>query len=88
MWNLQKTISIIAIACMLIVCPSVYFICQPTEAGVVDKTTLDQRLAALDKYRSDGDIVQESIARIRGAHPRAGPGGNSDDDSEENPGGG
>ncbi len=81
---MQKTISIIAMACILIVCPSVYFICQPTEAGVADKTTLDQRLAALDKYRSDGDIVQESIARIKGANPGGGPGGNGDDDSGEN----
>lgn len=80
---MQKTISIIAIACMLTVCPFIYFICQPTEAGVVDKTTLDQRLASLDKYRSDGDIVQESIARIKGANPGGGPG----DGSEENPGG-
>lgn len=86
MWNLQKTISIIVIACMLIVCPSVYFICQPIEAGAVDKTALNQRLPALDNYISNRDIVQKSLDRIKDLNPGRGPGGNSDDGSEENSG--
>ncbi len=84
---MQKTIAITAIACLLIVYPFIYFICQTTEAGIGDKITVSQRLTARDNCISDGDIVQESIARIRGAHPGGGPGGNSDDGSEENPGG-
>lgn len=84
---MQKTMVIVVVACLLLIFPVAYFVCQTTEAGIGDKVTVSQCLAAKDNYVSDSDILQRSTVLTGGANPEEGPSGDSDEGSEENPGG-
>ncbi len=84
---MQKTMVIVVVACLLLIFPVAYFICQTADAGIGDKVTVSQCLAATDNYVSDSDILQRSTVLTGGANPEEVPRENSDEGSEENPGG-
>ncbi len=91
---MQKTIDIAVIACLLFAFSVMNFICPTTGAGIGERITVSQNLAAHDNCISDGSLTQASEINSGGTNEGGGPDENDDESADDsggvndNPGGG